>query len=90
MGTFTGVYPLVLPKARLEPEQRAAYCHIEPENSFMTDFTCKICLVDHNEEMHEATLAIREWHRGQVTKNFEEELIAQPELELEVIEARVA
>jgi len=32
---------------------------------------CKVCLTDHDEELHQATLDLREWHRYQVTKYFE-------------------
>ncbi|MDR3699125.1 MAG: hypothetical protein P4L56_05785 [Candidatus Sulfopaludibacter sp.] len=32
---------------------------------------CKVCLLAHDEELHRATLAVREWHRWQVTKGFE-------------------
>ena len=32
---------------------------------------CKVCLTDHDEELHQATLDLREWHRREVTKYFE-------------------
>lgn len=33
---------------------------------------CKVCLGAHDEEVHDATLGVREWFRGQVTKHFED------------------
>lgn len=33
---------------------------------------CKVCMLPHDEEIHQATLAIREWHRWQVVKGLEE------------------
>lgn len=47
---------------------------------------CKVCLLPHDEEMHEATLAIRKWHRWQVVKGLEDEAAVCQELE----EPRVA
>ncbi|SPE32238.1 hypothetical protein SBA3_1850015 [Candidatus Sulfopaludibacter sp. SbA3] len=32
---------------------------------------CKVCLLPHDPEMHEATLNIRKWHRWQVVKSLE-------------------
>jgi hypothetical protein len=43
---------------------------------------CKICLVQHDDEIHEATLSVRGWFRDQVTQGFYEEpevLVEQPE-----------
>ncbi len=34
---------------------------------------CNVCLLPHDEEIHQATLAVRKWHRGIVTKGFEDE-----------------
>ena len=31
---------------------------------------CKVCLVPHDEETHEATLRVRQWFRYQVTRSF--------------------
>ena len=33
---------------------------------------CKVCLLPHDEEIHAATLAVRQWHRWQVTKGFDD------------------
>jgi hypothetical protein len=33
---------------------------------------CKVCLLQHDEETHEATLAVRKWHRWEVIKGFAE------------------
>ena len=32
---------------------------------------CKICLGEHEEAIHAATLRVREWFRGEVLKGFE-------------------
>ena len=34
---------------------------------------CKICMVPHDDEIHAATLNIREWFFNEVTKHFEDE-----------------
>ncbi len=34
---------------------------------------CKVCLVAHDEEIHLATLNVRLWFCGRVTKNFARE-----------------
>jgi hypothetical protein len=34
---------------------------------------CKVCLMEHDEEIHAATLSIRQWWREQVTRNLYEE-----------------
>ena len=31
---------------------------------------CKVCLVAHDEELHEATLSLKRWYRSEVTKYF--------------------
>lgn len=50
---------------------------------------CKVCLLAHDEEMHQATLAVREWHRWQVVKGFEDESTEDVPVE-ELAEPRVA
>ena len=42
---------------------------------------CKICLVPHDEDIHSATLAVKRWFAGQVTKHFED---SSPEQAVEV------
>ena len=37
------------------------------------DDCCDVCLVEHDEEIHSATLSLREWHRMEVTKYLYEE-----------------
>ena len=34
---------------------------------------CKVCLVAHDEEIHTATLNVKRWFGGQVTKHFEDD-----------------
>lgn len=45
---------------------------------------CKVCLLPHDEEMHQATLDIRDWHRWEVVKNFEVEDLTMEEPEFAV------
>ncbi len=33
---------------------------------------CKVCLLPHDEEIHQATLAVRQWHHWQVVQGLEE------------------
>ncbi len=33
---------------------------------------CPVCLVPHDREIHAATLSVREWFRGRVTRNLDE------------------
>ena len=42
---------------------------------------CKVCLLPHDDEMHEATLNVRKWHHWQVVKGFvvDEEQTPGPE-----------
>ena len=42
---------------------------------------CKICMVPHDEDIHSATLAVRRWFGGQVTKHFQD---CEPDPEVEV------
>ena len=32
---------------------------------------CPVCLGEHEEQIHDATLAVRQWFRGEVTKSFD-------------------
>ena len=32
---------------------------------------CRVCLGQHEEQIHEATLNVRQWFRGEVTKGFD-------------------
>ncbi len=34
---------------------------------------CAVCLIEHDDELHEATLRVRRWFRYEVTLSFEEE-----------------
>jgi hypothetical protein len=36
----------------------------------MQEKECKICLVEHDEEIHSATLSVHEWLREKVTRFF--------------------
>jgi hypothetical protein len=31
---------------------------------------CPVCLGQHEEQIHDATLSVRQWFRGEVTKSF--------------------
>lgn len=68
-----------------------AYCRTYLEykrNAMKNDSYCKVCLIDHDEEIHEATLNVREWHRWEVVKGFAE--LELDEADLEELEAAVA
>lgn len=44
---------------------------------------CKVCLMPHNDEIHAATLNVRQWFGDQVTKNFVPDFVeAEPETEV--------
>jgi hypothetical protein len=32
---------------------------------------CRVCLGEHEEQVHDATLSVRQWFRGEVTKSFD-------------------
>jgi hypothetical protein len=32
---------------------------------------CRICFGQHEEQIHDATLSVRQWFRGEVTKGFD-------------------
>ncbi|MGA2722238.1 MAG: hypothetical protein ABSG79_07460 [Bryobacteraceae bacterium] len=32
---------------------------------------CPVCLGQHDEQIHDATLSVRQWFRGEVTKSFD-------------------
>ena len=32
---------------------------------------CRVCLGQHEEQVHDATLSVRQWFRGEVTKSFD-------------------
>ena len=43
---------------------------------------CRVCLVEHDDDIHAATLRVRAWYRGYVTRYFVEEEIEE---EIEVL-----
>jgi len=43
----------------------------------MNQKNCRVCLGEHQDEVHAATLRVREWLRERVTRNFE--MDRQPE-----------
>jgi hypothetical protein len=38
---------------------------------------CKVCLVEHDEEIHAATLSLKQWFREKVTRAFQPEPTAE-------------
>ncbi len=49
--------------------------------------SCKVCLVPHDDEIHAATLSVRNWFHEQVTQGFYEDFEEQsipPEAECQV------
>jgi hypothetical protein len=51
---------------------------------------CKVCLGEHDEEIHEATLGVRGWFHHQVTRWLEDETIPVLEAAEEVLAANAA
>jgi hypothetical protein len=45
-----------------DPEPRTARYHFQE---------CRVCLGPHEEQIHDATLSVRQWFRGEVTKSFD-------------------
>jgi len=48
---------------------------------------CKVCLIQHDEEIHAATISVHAWFHDQVTQGFFEELeqpAAPPEAQVEM------
>lgn len=43
----------------------------EPPAILSTLNECPVCLDAHDEEIHQATLSVRQWFRGEVTKSFQ-------------------
>ena len=41
--------------------------------------SCKVCLVEHDPDIHEATIRLREWFRERVKRNLYEETGAYEE-----------
>ena len=39
---------------------------------------CKVCLVQHDDEIHAATINVRMWFHQQVTQGFYEETVEVP------------
>lgn len=39
---------------------------------------CKICLVQHDDEIHAATISVRTWFRNQVTQGFYDDPVEVP------------
>jgi hypothetical protein len=35
--------------------------------------SCKVCLLEHDEEIHAATLRLREWFREKVKRNLDDQ-----------------
>lgn len=52
--------------------------------------SCKVCLVPHDEEIHLATLSVRNWFRDQVTQGFYEDFEEQQIPLLTLEECQVA
>jgi len=54
--------------------------YVEPYAGDVAPFDeCSVCLGDHDEEIHAATLSVRSWFRDEVTKTFR----IQPEVLVE-------
>ena len=49
----------------------------ETSNDKAPSSDCGVCLVEHDDEIHAATLRVRAWYRGHVTRYFVEEEIEE-------------
>jgi hypothetical protein len=48
-----------------------AVTYVEPYLGDIAPFSeCSVCLGEHDEEIHAATLSVRSWFRDEVTKSF--------------------
>ena len=48
-----------------------AVAYVEPFEVDSDTFNeCRVCLGEHDEEIHAATLSVRSWFRDEVTKSF--------------------
>jgi hypothetical protein len=72
---------LLLTRANTRPFTRSGLA-ARPEPAYsrtMQKKTCRVCLVEHDEEIHAATLSLRQWLREKVTR----ELFPQPPVEVD-------
>ena len=56
-----------------EPDllEASAATYVEPYVGDIAPFNeCSVCLGEHDEEIHAATLSVRSWFRDEVTKSF--------------------
>jgi hypothetical protein len=51
---------------------------------------CRVCLVQHDDEIHAATLSVRSWFHEQVTQGFYEEYDEQNLAPEPLVESQVA
>lgn len=51
---------------------------------------CKICMGEHDAEIHDATLSIRAWFRHEVTKRLYDDDQPEPIFDEEMIEVEFA
>ena len=56
--------------------------YVEPFTGDFAEFSeCSVCLGEHDEEIHAATLSVRGWFRDEVTKSFRiQSEVNQPEV----------
>jgi hypothetical protein len=57
--------------AGLEIHDADVIAHRETRRGRCRVKECRICLGQHEEEIHDATLSVRQWFRGEVTKSFD-------------------
>ncbi len=55
-----------LPAPKLENDLAAHHAAIRARTA-----DCRVCLGQHDDEIHEATLSVRRWFRDEVTKSFQ-------------------
>ena len=90
-GTTTEEYGFAPTLAGLVRWGQPAYCGIELEQTMTLE--CKVCLAEHDEEIHDATRRVHAWFRAQVIQDFEDasgELALREGEELDLPESNAA
>jgi hypothetical protein len=63
-------YPLIVENESIIEAHSAVQIEVRPAAPRRGP-ECPTCMGPHDEEIHAATLSVRQWFRGEVTKSFE-------------------
>ena len=64
--------PLILDRPTgPEIHHAGVFAHRKPRTAGYRFKECRVCLGEHEERLHDATLNVRQWFRGEVTKSFD-------------------